>query len=328
MNIYTNPNSAFPSQVVDDATKASEEYGLQVSRAIEQEWFNQGRTSGNRYLTHWNNFNRLRLYARGEQSVQKYKDELSINGDLSYLNLDWTPVPILSKFVDIVANGISQKTYDVRAFAQDPDSLKKRMNYASALKFDMANKELINQNNQEFGIDISKSNIAPADLPATLDELELHMQLSYKQSIEIAEEEAINTVLKTNKYDLTRKRLNYDLTTIGIAAVKTSFNKSEGIVVDYVDPAYLVYSYTEDPNFEDIYYAGEVKAVTIPELKKEFPYISEDELLKIQQMPGNRQYIQGWGNYDENTVQVLYFEYKTYMNQVFKIKQVILVSLY
>jgi hypothetical protein len=321
MNIYTNPNSAFPSQVVDDATKASEEYGLQVSRAIEQEWFNQGRTSGNRYLTHWNNFNRLRLYARGEQSVQKYKDELSINGDLSYLNLDWTPVPILSKFVDIVANGISQKTYDVKAFAQDPDSLKKRMDYASALKFDMINQPLFKRyyKKQE---QIYQNQICLRRIyPESQDELELHMQLSYKQSVEIAEEEAINTVLKTNKYDLTRKRLNYDLTTIGIAAVKTSFNKSEGIVVDYVDPAYLVYSYTEDPNFEDIYYVGEVKAVTIPELKKEFPYISEDELLKIQQMPGNRQYIQGWGNYDENTVQVLYFEYKTYMNQVFKIKQ-------
>tara|TARA_R110000868_G_scaffold912_2_gene6983 strand:+ start:2485 stop:4893 length:2409 start_codon:yes stop_codon:yes gene_type:complete len=320
MNIYTNPNSSFPSQVVDDTTKASPEYGLQVSRAIEQEWFNQGRTSGNRYLTHWNNFNRLRQYARGEQSTQKYKDELSINGDLSYLNLDWTPVPILSKFVDIVANGISQKTYDVRAFAQDPGSIKKRVDYASALKFDMANQALINETKQEIGMDLSKSNIPPADLPATLDELELHMQLSYKQSIEIAEEEAVNTVLKTNKYDLTRKRLNYDLTTIGIAAVKTSFNKSEGIMVDYVDPAYLVYSYTEDPNFEDIYYVGEVKAITIPELKKQFPDISEDELLRIQQMPGNRQYIQGWGNYDENTVQVLYFEYLTYMNQVFKIK--------
>jgi hypothetical protein len=320
MNIYTNPNSAFPSQVVDDDTKASEEYGLQVSRAIEQEWFNQGRTSGNKYLTHWNNFNRLRLYARGEQSVQKYKDELSINGDLSYLNLDWTPVPILSKFVDIVANGISQKTYDVRAFAQDPDSLKKRVNYASAVKFDMFAQADIQDTLQITGVNISKSNIPPADLPATLDELELHMQLSYKQSIEIAEEEAINTVLKNNKYDLTRKRLNYDLTTIGIAATKTSFNKAEGIVVDYVDPAYMVYSYTEDPNFEDIYYVGEVKAITIAELKKQFPDISEDELLKIQQMPGNRQYIQGWGNYDENTVQVLYFEYKTYMNQVFKIK--------
>ena len=320
MNIYTNPNSAFPSQVVDDATKASEEYGLQVSRAIEQEWFNQGRTSGNKYLTHWNNFNKLRLYARGEQPVQKYKDELSINGDLSYLNLDWTPIPILSKFVDIVANGISQKTYDVRAFAQDPESLKKRTDYASSVKFDMVNQPLIQDVLQKTGTNISKTNVPEEDLPATQDEFELHMQLSYKQSIEIAEEEVINTVLKTNKYDLTRKRLNYDLTTIGIAATKTSFNPSEGIVVDYVDPAYMVYSYTEDPNFEDIYYVGEVKAVTIAELKKQFPYISEEELLKIQQMPGNRQYIQGWGNYDENTVQVLYFEYKTYMNQVFKIK--------
>jgi len=320
MNIYTNPNSAFPSQVVDDATKASEEYGLQVSRAIEQEWFNQGRTSGNKYLTHWNNFNKLRLYARGEQPVQKYKDELSINGDLSYLNLDWTPVPILSKFVDIVANGISQKTYDVRAFAQDPESLKKRTDYASSVKFDMVNQPIIQDVLQKTGTNIAKSNIPGADLPSTQDEFELHMQLSYKQSIEIAEEEVINTVLKTNKYDLTRKRLNYDLTTIGIAATKTSFNPSEGIVVDYVDPAYMVYSYTEDPNFEDIYYVGEVKAVTIAELKKQFPYISEEELLTIQQMPGNRQYIQGWGNYDENTVQVLYFEYKTYMNQVFKIK--------
>jgi hypothetical protein len=320
MNIYTNPNSAFPSQVVDDATKASEEYGLQVSRAIEQEWFNQGRTSGNKYLTHWNNFNKLRLYARGEQPVQKYKDELSINGDLSYLNLDWTPVPILSKFVDIVANGISQKTYDVRAFAQDPESLKKRTDYASSVKFDMVNQPIIQDVLQKTGTNIAKSNIPGADLPSTQDEFELHMQLSYKQSIEIAEEEVINTVLKTNKYDLTRKRLNYDLTTIGIAATKTSFNPSEGIVIDYVDPAYMVYSYTEDPNFEDIYYVGEVKAVTIAELKKQFPYISEEELLTIQQMPGNRQYIQGWGNYDENTVQVLYFEYKTYMNQVFKIK--------
>jgi hypothetical protein len=320
MKIYTNTNSAFPSQVVDDATKASEEYGLQVSRAIEQEWFNYGRTTGNRYLTSWNNYNRLRLYARGEQSPQKYKDELSINGDLSYLNLDWTPVPILSKFVDIVANGISQKTYDVRAFAQDPESIKKRTDYATSLTFDMYAQPQITAAMEATGIDISKSSVPAADLPTSKEELELHMQLSFKQSIEIAEEEAINTILKTNKYDLTRKRLNYDLTTIGIAAVKTSFNPAEGIVIDYVDPAYMVYSYTEDPNFEDIYYVGEVKAITIPELKKQFPHISEDELYRIQQMPGNRQYIQGWGNYDTNTVQVLYFEYKTYMDQVFKIK--------
>ena len=158
-------------------------------------------------------------------------------------------------------------------------------------------------------------------VPESKEELELHMQLSYKQSIEIAEEEAISTVFAQNKYDLVRRRLNMDLTTIGIAAGKTNFNTAEGITVDYVDPAYMVHSYTEDPNFEDIYYVGEVKSITIPELKKEFPGISEEELKRIQETPGNRQYVTGWGNYDENTVQVMYFEYKTYHNQVFKIKQ-------
>jgi hypothetical protein len=320
MSIYTNTNSAFPSQVVSDAEKASLEYGTQVGQAIEYEWFGQGRTNGNRYLTSWNQFHQLRLYARGEQSIQKYKDELSINGDLSYLNLDWKPVPILSKFVDIVVNGISSKSYDIKAYAQDPQSIKKRTDYASMLYEDMVAKEYLDSLKQTLGIDLYQTpNIDT--IPESKEELELHMQLSYKQSIEIAEEEAISSVLAQNKYDLTRKRLNMDLTVLGIACAKTGFNTAEGLTVDYVDPAYVIYSYTEDPNFDNIYYVGEVKSITIPELKKEFPNISEQELERIQKMPGNSQYVTGWGDYDKNTVQVLYFEYKTYHNQVFKIKE-------
>ena len=320
MNIYSNTNSPFPSQVVSDAEKASLEYGTQVAQAIEQEWFSQGRTSGNRYLTNWNNFHQLRLYARGEQSIQKYKDELAINGDLSYLNLDWKPVPILSKFVDIVVNGISSKTYDIKAYAQDPSSIKKRTEYASKIYEDMLSQEYLDNLKQTLGIDLYQTPSTTV-VPETPEELELHMQLSYKQSVEIAEEEAISSVLAQNKYDLVKRRLNMDLAVCGIAAAKTNFNTAEGITVDYVDPAYMVYSYTEDPNFEDIYYVGELKAITIPELKKEFPGITEEELKRIQAMPGNRSYITGWGDYDANTVQVLYFDYKTYHNQVFKIKQ-------
>ena len=320
MNITTNTNSSFPSQVVSDQEKASIEYGTQVAHAIEQEWFDQGRTNGNRYQTNYNNFHQLRLYARGEQSVQKYKDELAINGDLSYLNLDWKPVPVISKFVDIVVNGMTQKGYKINAMATDPFALKQRTNYAFNALRDIENKEVLDQINAEFGQNLYATS-DPSKLPANKEELDLFMQLSYKQSVEIAEEEVLDTVLKQNKYDEIRQRLSYDLTVLGIACTKTRFNPSNGIVVDYVDPAYMVYSYTEDPNFEDIYYVGEVKAITIPELKKQFPYISEEELKNIQNMPGNNQYITGWGNYDENTVQVLYFEYKTYMNQVFKIKK-------
>ncbi len=320
MKIQTNTNSSFPSQVVSAEEKSSFDYGLQVSRAIELEWFGQGRTRGNRYLNNWNSFHNLRLYARGEQSVQKYKDELAINGDLSYLNLDWTPVPVISKFVDIVVNGMSGKSYELSAFAQDPFSVKSRTDYAAAVERDMNTKKALVNIKENLGMDMSLTGDLES-LPESREELDVHLQMTYKQNVEVAEEEAINNVLDFNKYDQTKKRIAYDLTTIGIGCSKTRFNDAEGIITSYVDPAYMVYSYTEDPNFEDIYYVGEVKPITIPELKKQFPDIDNDELKKIQETPGNGQYVTGWGNYDENTVQVMYFEYKTYIDQVFKVKK-------
>ena len=323
MNIIPNANSysSFPSQVVPDAEKATLEYGLRVARAIEGEWFRNDGSYNGRYETNYNNYHNLRLYARGEQSVQKYKDELAINGDLSYLNLDWKPVPVISKFVDIVVNGMSQRNYDIQAYAQDPESILKRTLYAEALQRDMAEKELINQIQQITGLNVSKSQGKGMEMESDED-LQLHMQMDYKQSIEVAEEEVINNVLDFNKYDLTRRRLNYDLTVLGIAAVKTNFNRSEGVTIDYVDPSNLVYSYTEDPNFEDIYYVGEVKNISLPELKKQFPNLTPEEVEQIQKYPGNQNYLRNWnGRYDDNTVQVLYFEWKTYTNQVFKVKE-------
>ena len=321
MNINYNSNSAFPEQVVPMEEKMSWKYGKQVADAIQSEWFAQGRTNGNRYLTSFNNFHNRRLYARGEQPVQKYKDELSINGDLSYLNLDWKPVPILSKFVDILANGISAKDYDIKAYAQDPESIKKRTKYAEGLAKDMFAMEIQQQVKASTGVDISNTNIPPENLPKTIEEMELHLQLSYKQSIEIAEEEAISQVLAQNKFELLKRRINLDLVTLGIAAAKTCFNPSNGITLDYVDPAYMIYSYTEDPNFEDVYYVGEVKAMTIPEVKKLFPKMSNEELAKLQKYNSSNNFIYGNGAYDGNTVQVLFFEYKSYMDQVFKLKQ-------
>ena len=319
MNISTNPNSSFPSQVVSDEEKKSFEYGVQVGRAIEGEWFHGGR-SGNRFATNWNRYHNLRLYARGEQPIQKYKDELSINGDLSYLNLDWKPVPVISKFVDIVVNGMSEKKYKINAYAQDPESIKKRTNYASGLLRDITAKAEIEQIKQMMGLDLY-STPDQSNLPETEEEISIHMQLKYKPSIEIAEEEVINNTLDKNKFELIRRRLNYDLTVLGIAAVKTDWNKAEGVVINYCDPAKMVWSYTEDPNFEDVYYVGEVRSITIPELKKQYPFISEEELDRISKMGNRTDYVVGWNDYDENTVQVLYFEYKTYMNQVFKLKQ-------
>ena len=315
--------SYFPSQVVSDAEKLSYDYGLKVAKAIETEWFYNDYNQ-TRYTTNKNNFHNLRLYARGEQSIQKYKDELSINGDLSYLNLDWKPVPIIPKFVDIVVNGIAERMYDIKAYSQDPYGVEKRTQYMESILGDMRSSDLNSFTEQAFGIQISEND--PETLPDSEEELALHMQLNYKQAVELAEEQALKVLMEGSNYELIKKRFYYDLTVLGIGAVKTTFNTSEGVVVKYVDPADLVYSYTESPYFDDLYYVGEVKKIPVNELAKEFPFLEQEDLEDIIKNKNYHQtnYDQGSAQYkeiDNNKVQVLYFNYKTYMNEVYKVKE-------
>jgi hypothetical protein len=316
-------NTTFPSQMASDAEKASEQFGLQVGQAIQYEWFRKDGTSC-RYYAQWRDFHHVRLYARGEQPVGKYKNELAIDGDLSYLNLDWTPVPILPKFVDVVVNGMSDRLFKVKAYAQDAMSQSKRSKYQDMIEGQMAGKEVLSIIKEKSGIDPF---VMDEDkLPNTDEELSLYMQLNYKPAIEIAEEEAINTIFDENHYQDTRKRLDYDMTVLGIAIAKHEFLPGAGVKISYVDPANVVYSYTEDPYFRDCFYWGEIKTLPVTELLKINPSLTKEDLQEITM------YSQGWYDYynvaqfyqnslfHRDTCTVLYFNYKTTKKMVYKKK--------
>jgi hypothetical protein len=316
-------STAFPSQFVSDSEKATPEFGLQVGQAISWEWFRKD-GSQCRYYNQWAEFNRLRLYARGEQSIQKYKNELAIDGDLSYLNLDWTPVPILPKFVDIVVNGMGDRLFKVKAYAQDAMSQAKRSKYQDMIESQMLSKDLLLKIQGETGVNPFVTN--PEELPQTDEELSLYMQLKYKPAIEIAEEEAINTILDENHYQDTRKRIDYDLTVLGIGIAKHEFLPGSGVEVSYVDPANVVYSYTEDPFFKDCFYWGEIKTLPMTELLKIDPTLTREQLEEISK------YSQSWYDYYNvarfyensmfyrDTCTLLYFNYKTTKKMVYKKK--------
>ena len=316
-------SAGFPSQFVSDKEKASEEFGLQIGQAIQYEWFRKD-GNGSRYYGQWKDFHRLRLYARGEQSVAKYKNELAVDGDLSYLNLDWTPVPILPKFIDIVVNGMSDRLFKVKAYAQDAMSQSKRSAYQDMIEGQMVAKPILQTIMDKTGANPFVTD--PAELPNTDEELALYMQLNYKPAIEIAEETAINTLFDTNHYDDVRKRLDYDMTVLGVAVAKHEFLKGDGVRISYVDPANVVYSYTEDPNFKDCFYWGEIKTVPIIELKKIDPTLKNEDLDEISK------YSQSWWDYFNiaqfyqndifyrDTATLLYFNYKTTKDIVYKKK--------
>jgi hypothetical protein len=314
-------SAAFPSQLASDAQKATEEFGLQVGQAIQYEWF---RKDGNscRYYGQWRDFHRLRLYARGEQPIAKYKNEIAVDGDISYLNLDWTPVPIIPKFIDIVVNGMSDRLFKVKAYAQDALSQSKRNAYQDAVQGQAAAKDILTMIQEKAGVDPFMMD--PSELPDNDEEMQLHMQLKYKPAIEIAEEEAINTIFDENKYDDIRKRLDYDAAVIGISVAKHEFLPGAGVKVSYVDPANIVYSYTEDPYFKDCFYWGEIKTVSMTELMKIDQSLTHEDLDQISQ------YSRGWYDYFNvaqfyensmfyrDTCTLLYFNYKTTKKIVYK----------
>ena len=319
------PYQSFPDMFASESEKQTLAYGLKVGQAIQYEWFKKEGNQNSRFYNQWQEFHKRRLYARGEQSVAKYKNELGVDGDLSFLNLDWTPVPILPKFVDIVVNGMSDRMFNIKAAAQDPLSAEKRTEYQEAIEMDMVSKDILYQIQGDMGVD--PFIMDPEKLPSNDQELELHMQLNYKPAIEIAEEISITTVLEDNRYADTRRRIDYDLAVLGIGVARHEFLPGQGIRVRYVDPVNVVYSYTEDPYFRDCFYWGEVKAVHITELRKIKPDITPSEIENISRKSSEWHTYHQLNNYfdgglnSQETVSLLNFEYKTEKKFVYKKKK-------
>ena len=314
----------FPDQFATDAEKESVSYGLKVGQAIQYEWFKRD-GAGCAYYDRWTEFYERRLYARGEQNIERYKDRLKVNGDLSYLNLDWKPVPIIPKFVDIVVNGMQDRMFTPKAFAVDGASAEKRNSYQETIEADMVAKDFLAQTEQEFGV--NAYNVEPDEIPADDQELELHMQLKYKPAIEIAEETAIHNVLEMNEFQEVRTRFNYDVTVLGIGIVKHGYSYNEGITADYVDAQNVVHSYSEDPHFKDLFYLGEIKQVHIGEIKKIKPTITDIELNEIatRSSAWNEEYkvAQPYNNdmFQKDVVNLVYFNYKTDKKFIYKKKK-------
>jgi hypothetical protein len=319
-------NYSFPNQLASDSEKATLEYGLKVGRAIESEWFKRVGVDSCRYYDQFAEYHRLRLYSRGEQPIAKYKGELAIDGDLSHLNMDWSIVPIIPKFVDIVVNGMNDRMYTIKASAQDIMSAEKKNKFQENVEKNMVGKDILTIMKEKGGVDAFT--MPEQDIPETDEELELYMQLKYKPSIEIAEEVAINTLLETNDYSHSIKpMIDYDLASIGKAAVKHTFTPGSGVTVEYVDPAVLIHSYTEKPDHSDCYYFGEVKQVHFTELIKINPDLTKEDLEEIRNIGS------AWFSYypilrnlqddlfSEDMVSLLYFNYKTNKNFVYKKKQ-------
>ena len=317
---------SFPDPLANSEVKKNKAYGIQYAKAIESQW---GKINSATSLYGKRNvvFDRSRDYANGTQDTNLYKKLLrSINpndGDGSLMNLDYTPVPVLPKFVRVVVNKILSRNPYPNLEAIDPISSSEKNNKKRRVEIQVEAKKQLQQLKQSTGMVIGDD---PDKLPDSLEEAEILLGTNIKTDAEIAAQLGTSLTLSWNNFnDNIFRRCVSDLVSLGMSVVKRSNDPNEGIKTEYIDPSRFIHSYTEDPGFNDMMYAGHVKTISIQELKRLAGHeLEEEDFEKIAKSVkdrsgndpqafnrhsyNNRMMRQEYG-YDEYMVDVLDFEF-------------------
>lgn len=319
--------SGFPDPLASDEEKNDIGYGLQAAKAIEKEWFFRPENGSCGYYDKREKYHNLRLYGRGEQSTKIYKDLMNGGENTSYTNYDWRPLQIIPKFVKLICNQMTERLFDIKADAVDKFSTDLKDTHKKLLEDFVFAKPAINEAQKQLGVNIMPPN--SEEYPETQEEIDLFMNLKYKPAIEIATQESIKYTLNLNDYDEIQSKVVEDITTIGIAAIKHGTDPTKGITVDYVDPANLVSSYTTHKDHKDVNYFGEVKRISISELRRLTGKTFTDEQLKqIGQATSDWANYHGSSNESEQRnddmqgfmVDVLFFTFKSTNTLAYKKK--------
>ena len=251
----------YPSPFVSPETKEKKEYGLAYFKRMYHDWKDNHETNIDSRKAR---YAKSRSYAQGSQNVAKYKDLLDVEGDSSYLNLDWTPVNIIPKFLDLIVNDLANQEYAVQANAIDPIAVTEREKDKLKMFARMLTQPGLKEMAKVTGYNVEQKGY----IPRTQEELDLHMNLNYKQATEISMEKGIKFIMDINDYDSVKKSVIRDLTVCGIGACKTHLDPTTGVKIKYVDPSNLITSFSNNEDFTDIQHAGEVYTMTIGELKR------------------------------------------------------------
>lgn len=343
MPIYTTTSGNFdyPRHDIDPELKGQEKWNLDVARYIYaydlNSWMNKQRSK----------IQVLRDYASGDQDRDQYKkkyieDEQNNNqsgaseqgpgGETEYLTLKEAGVGFthidferIFSFGPLVVRAVSgileSQEHDVRVYAQDDKSTKQKQQLKNKMKAKMK-------------IDPILKDVRPQEnIPKTDEELEMYMALGGNMlDYEVGMQEVLNyTFTKRSDLKELKKRIIEDLVKIRMsAAVDVVDEYSQRVGIEYLDPSDLIIQYSDNnTRFEDIWFWGRQKLMTIGEVRKQTGW-SEDKILnlaikyngdvalgntRINSLTSIEQYsINGSANYNDVRVPVLEYEYKTVDN--------------
>ena len=324
----------FPNEYVAADEKKSKKYIKDYAQAI----FDFKKKNKTFYDNETERIMTNRKHAEGLQSIDKYKTQFAIkDGDHSYLSLDWTPIPVVKKYVNLRVGEMINADYSILCRATDVTSQTEKDKERNKLLTNMKLKDFSDMIKQEIGVSI----IPEGDyVPVDKEELDIHLDMNFKLNVEIATEKLLDFTLAYNDWKRESKHIIKDFLVIKKAAIKLYFDENNRVRLSYVDWANMFVPFCVKEDFSDAKYAGEVKKLAICDIRRADINgdLREEDLYNIAKSAAGLYGNQSWDNrstsfhnyfskyealfsYDDFLIPVLDFEFLSMNTEKWEEKQ-------
>ncbi len=304
----------YPEHIIDPRDKGKE-WCLSYAKAAWSDYSNHNTQS---FHNNRGSYPRIKDYAQGNQSVNKYKSLLNVDetDNESWFAIDWSVLPIVPKFRRIALGKLNKTEYNITATPIDAIAQSETEDYYAKTKskMDLRNKVAESIPGMENFSALKHKKGEPTDD----EELEMHMAYTYKHNAAIEMEQGIDLVFHTNNLDEKRKQIMECLFDFGVAGYKEEIDSNGAVKIRVIDPEKLLISHCNKRDFSDKIHVGEVRTMSISDLKqlagdsfneKEYQDMAERYSGRqgdTKMFPSNKKY---YKNYDDRKIMVLDLEF-------------------
>lgn len=227
-----NVTYGFPSPFVPNKEKNSDDYAKRMFRAILDSTapYREKRLKQT---------TESRQYARGEQSLTQYLDELNISGNDMYVNISYNPSRILQKFEKVVVDDYQQLEEKPKAQAKSALIQERKDKAKSDLRFRMEMRDQIKGLEQMLGFPLEDPN---QKVPEDEDELDLISSLNGDEKEEVLLNMMLDKVFEDNDIESLKRLFLSDTFQVNFAGyhsytdnkghIKIRFIASEDVMHD------------------------------------------------------------------------------------------------
>jgi hypothetical protein len=273
--------AAFPSHLIPPSEKGRE-WIMQYCKAAWSSFEND--TPRSIFFHNRFNYEVYKQYAMGNQSLNKYKPLLGVDEEATetWLNVDWSVIPIVPKFRRIALGRLNKVDYNIVATPIDPLANEETDAYFAGMKAKLLIRDQIKKVDPTL-LESPSLQLTPNEAK-DMEELEMQMNYTFKHQMAIEAEQGIKLVLEQNSVEKMREKIREDFFDFGVGGYKEWIDSNGAIKIRTVNPRNILINHCKNKDFSDADYVGEIIEMSIADLKQQAGnQFSEEEYEQIAQ---------------------------------------------